>query len=548
MVVAGDEIASHICIKARYRSSRSRIGLNRNVTMAQIDDLLLSFGVTSDGTEKVAPTLPKVPEVSDTNQTPSEVSSSRTRSNPETGSNVPRIPVTTSAASHSEKIEAARANSRINQRLVSGGVGESKRYQNVRNGLFFPYSPDTLEQAGVSLTEVSNLILKFLYSRGVETGFRVAMQLGLKFPLIEAILRQLKIERLVGYKNSIAGGDYLYELTDLGRECARTLTQQSTYFGTAPVPLELYIDSVTAQSIADRKPSLEAIRRAFSDLDINERMLSNIGQAIHSGRGMFLYGPPGNGKTSMAERVTKSFGDSIWIPKAIVAGGEVLRMYDPNRHRIMELTEDEQEAVDGRWVKIERPTIVAGGELTMENLEITYIRKTGVGEAPLQMKSNCGTLLIDDFGRQRMSTDELLNRWIVPLEQRIDFLHMESGRTIQVPFDQLIIFSSNLEPRDLVDDAFLRRIPYKIHVLDAEEGDFRNLFIKLARKGKFACTPEVVDYLIQQHYVAAHRPFRYCHPRDLLRQIENRSTLHNLPREITKDAIDQAVENYFSIM
>lgn len=523
--------------------------------MPQIDDLLLSFGISpEENSQSTQPAQQEAPVVAvkPVVKTEERTNAAKT-SQPLSGkanSEEQKQPgaSTKEHLTHAEKIEAARTNTRINPNLIGTASSKSVTSRNTKNGAFFPRSPDTLEAAGASLTEISNLVLKFLYSRGVETGFRVSMQLGLKFPLIEAILRQLKIERLVGYKNSIAGGDYLYELTDLGRERSRTLTQQSTYFGTAPVPLKMYIESVNEQSIADRKPPLDDIRRAFSDLDINDRMLSNIGQAIHSGRGMFLYGPPGNGKTSMAERVTKSFGDSIWIPKAIIASGEVLRMFDPNRHRLVPTTEEEDQEVDGRWVKIERPTIIAGGELTMENLEITYIRKTGVGEAPLQMKSNCGTLLIDDFGRQRMSTDELLNRWIVPLEQRIDFLHMESGRTIQVPFDQLIIFSSNLEPRDLVDDAFLRRIPYKIHVLDAEEGDFRNLFIKLARKEKFNCTSEAVDYLIQEHYVAAHRPFRYCHPRDLLRQIENRSTLHNLPREITKDAIDQAVENYFSIM
>ena len=271
-------------------------------------------------------------------------------------------------------------------------------------------------------------------------------------------------------------------MTELGRERAKALSAVCSYFGTAPVPLNQYIESVRAQSLEDRKPSLAAIRVAFSDLDICDHMLSNVGQAIHSGRGMFLYGSPGNGKTSMAERVTKAFGDTIWIPRAIMATGEIIRMFDPNRHRPVPVTKEEMEAVDGRWVKVERPTIVAGGELQMDNLEVTYIRDSGLGEAPLQMKSNCGTLLIDDFGRQKMSTDELLNRWIVPLEQRHDFLHLESGRTIQVPFDQLIIFSSNLEPRDLVDDAFLRRIPYKIEVKDPSEQEFRNLFVKMVQE------------------------------------------------------------------
>lgn len=415
-------------------------------------------------------------------------------------------------------------------------------------GEFFPAAPTTLKESGLSHGEVSNLIIKFLSNRAVESGYNIAKQLGLRFPIVESILRQLKVDRLAAYKNSIAGGDYLYELSDNGREKARTLTEICTYFGTSPVPLESYIASVKAQSIEGRKPSLDDIRRAFSDLKISEHMLSNIGQAIHSGQGMFLYGAPGNGKTSMAERVTKSFGDNIWIPRAIYAAGEILRLYDPNRHKAVPIPSHMQPHFDGRWVLIERPTVVAGGELQMENLEISYIRNTGIGEAPLQMKANCGTLLIDDFGRQKIRTDELLNRWIVPLENRHDYLHLESGRTIQVPFDQLIIFSTNLEPRDLADDAFLRRIPYKIEVHDPSEEEFRKLFSYMVEKAEFGIEPGVLDYLIQTHYVQAQRPFRYCQPRDLLRQVENRCSVHNLPREITHEAIDQAVENYFSIM
>ncbi|MEW4490598.1 AAA family ATPase [Thalassoglobus sp. JC818] len=534
-------------------------------TFAGIDNILLSLGLDESGSFADSPSGDSEETSSgDSQSTQSAVSEQTKTASPdqhaaspesESGEAEPGKPVIgditrdnyDQARAHLAKIEAARRLAKANEKPQSDSP--PNKYPSLRGASeFSPKAPDSLEQAGLNLSDVMNLIIKYLASRGVETGYKIALQIGLNFGLVEAILRQLKIERLAAYKNAIAGGDYLYELTDLGRERARILSDQTTYFGTAPVPLEQYIASVHAQSLEGRKPSLNAIRRAFSDLDISDRMISNIGQAIHSGRGMFLYGPPGNGKTSMAERVTKSFGDTIWIPRAIIASGEILRLYDPNRHREVPISDDAELKVDGRWVRIERPTIVAGGELQMDNLEITYIRKTGVGEAPLQMKANCGTLLIDDFGRQRMSTDELLNRWIVPLEQRHDYLHLESGRTIQVPFDQLIIFSSNLEPRDLVDDAFLRRIPYKIEVKDATEDEFRALFCKQATQQKFSYTNEVIDYMIIEHYVQANRPFRFCHPRDLLRQILNRCSLHNLPREITKDSIDQAVENYFSIM
>lgn len=417
-----------------------------------------------------------------------------------------------------------------------------------RNGRFIPLAPDSLDEAGLHITEVSDLILKYLAMRGLESGYNIARQLGMKFPLAEGVLRQLKVERLVSYKASAAGGDYIYELTAEGRERARSLAAQCSYFGTAPVPLQQYIQGVEAQSLNGRKPSLQAIGEALADLQIGERMVSNIGQAVHSGRGMFLFGPAGNGKTSMAERITRAYGDTIWIPRCLTCGGEIIRLYDPNRHRALPNNGRDPDHVDGRWVQIERPTIIAGGELRMEDLEITYIRRSGIGEAPLQMKANCGTLLIDDFGRQRMSIDQLLNRWIVPLEQRHDYLHLESGRTIQVPFDQLIIFSSNLEPRDLVDDAFLRRIPYKIEVKNPSEEEFRLLFVSLSRQMGFTLAPGALDHLVTTHYHQAKRTFRFCHPRDLLRQIENRCSLHQLPRDVTRPALDEAVENYFAIM
>ena len=206
------------------------------------------------------------------------------------------------------------------------------------------------------------------------------------------------------------------------------------------------------------------------------------------------------------------------------------------------------ETYDARWVCIRRPTVIAGGELRMENLEVNYIRNTGIGEAPLQLKANCGMLLIDDFGRQRMPVDELLNRWIVPLEQRHDFLHLESGRTIQTPFDQLVVFSTNMEPKDLVEEAFLRRIPYKIEVKDPSEAEFIKLFLDSAAKAKFDCKLEKLEYLLEKHYRPIGRSLRFCHPRDLIRQMENRCTLHDLPRVVNEEGLDQAVENYFSIM
>jgi hypothetical protein len=204
--------------------------------------------------------------------------------------------------------------------------------------------------------------------------------------------------------------------------------------------------------------------------------------------------------------------------------------------------------VDSRWIRIRRPTIAVGGELTMDNLEVTLNTATGISEAPMQMKSNCGTLVIDDFGRQRMSTDELLNRWIVPLEKRYDYLNLASGKKIQVPFDQLIVFSTNLEPKELVDDAFLRRIPYKIEVIDPTEEEFRQLFVMMCPKFGFEYREDAVNYVIDKHYHQVHRPLRCCQPRDLLLQIRNYCAFHNVPLELKNEYFDFAVENYFAVM
>jgi predicted ATPase with chaperone activity len=280
--------------------------------------------------------------------------------------------------------------------------------------------------------------------------------------------------------------------------------------------------------------------------------LMRLGPAINSGRGLFLYGAPGNGKTSIAERITKAFGEFIWIPRAIGIDGEIMRLFDPGMHEEMPLSANQglidQRTIDQRWVRIRRPTIVVGGELTMDQLEVTLNTATNVSESPVQMKSNCGTLVIDDFGRQKMTTDQLLNRWIVPLEKRYDFLNLASGKKIQVPFDQLIVFSTNLEPKQLVDDAFLRRIPYKIEVTDPTEEAFRDLLKIMAPKVGVEYDEAAVDHLIEKHYKSINRPFRCCQPRDLLLQIRNYCSYIRQPAKMTPESLDFAVQNYFAVM
>jgi hypothetical protein len=415
-----------------------------------------------------------------------------------------------------------------------------------------PVEPTSLEGAGVLESSLEQLMMRFLLSRGECEGRLIADQVKLPFRFVEPVLDWLKMEQSLALKRGTATGDYFYVLTEKGRAQAKTFTAECTYFGACPVPLHDYIDSVKHQSVEAQKPKSPELKKAFADLLINPQMLDRLGPAVNSGRGMFLYGSPGNGKTSIAERVTAAFGKYIWIPRAIDIDGDIMRVYDPMSHEADMPKAGEglldQSGFDKRWIRIRRPTIIAGGELTMDMLEVQSSKITHISEAPLQMKSNCGTLVIDDFGRQKMSVDQLLNRWIVPLEKRFDFLNMPSGKKIQVPFDQLVIFSTNLEPRDLVDDAFLRRIPYKIEVCNPSEADFRKLFEIMCRVLKIPYLQEPIDYLIAKHYLPISRPFRNCQPRDLLLQVQNYCRYHDRVVELRNEYFDYAVENYFSIM
>jgi len=419
-------------------------------------------------------------------------------------------------------------------------------------GPFIPQEPESLAAAGLTESEVEALILKYMLSCGNATGRALAEQLRLPFKMLQRLLTQMKLERLVGYRSDAGLNDYEYELTELGNDRARRHAQHCTYFGAAPVAFDVYCRAVRAQTMTANKPSRADLRRAFGELVLSDEMFSQLGQALHAGKGLFLYGSPGNGKTSIAQRVTAAYGETIWIPRCISVYGEIVRLYDPSNHveaplpRTAGLVNDRP--IDARWIRIRRPTIVVGGELTMDSLEIKTHSQSGIGEAPLQMKSNGGTFVIDDFGRQRVSTDELLNRWIVPLETGYDFLNLASGRKIQVPFDQLIVFSTNLEPADLVDEAFLRRIPYKIDVVDPTESQFGALFLSMARKTGIECSEEMVEHLIEMHYRRASRPLRFCHPRDLLRQIDNFCSFHEVEPKVTPENINAAVKNYFAAL
>jgi hypothetical protein len=416
---------------------------------------------------------------------------------------------------------------------------------------FQPNQPRSLQEAGLSEALVESLICKRLLAVGRESGRNLADQVCLSFGLVEDLFQRLRTRQIITHKGAAPLNDYVYVLTDQGRETAQFMLETCAHQGAAPVPLADYVNSVEAQTIRAETPRRPQLEDAFREVSVPPDLFDRLGPAVTSGTGLFLYGAPGNGKTTLAERITRAFGQEIWIPRVILAEGELIKLFDPAYHHAVGNSQRKlvrQDTHDPRWVKIRRPTVIVGGELTMDALELRHNHKSNVSEASLQMKSNGGSLLIDDFGRQRMNPLELLNRWIVPLEKRYDFLTLASGKSIQVPFDQLILFSTNLEPRDLVDEAFLRRIPFKINVPDPDEEEFHHLF-RLACSA-FGCEydPEAVEHLLEHHYRGKDRPRRRCHPRDLLLQVRCYCQYNDLPFRMTSGALDMAVDNYFTVV
>jgi predicted ATPase with chaperone activity len=414
---------------------------------------------------------------------------------------------------------------------------------------FMPPVAKTLEETGLTQVIVEELIYKSLLGKGAQTGRELSADLCLHFNVIEPILADLKGRLLVYHKSNSGVGDFVYMLTESGQEKAMIAREISAYAGAAPVPFADYLKAVKAQSIRNEKPDYNVLAKAFEDLIFDAALFETIGPAINSGRGLFLYGEPGNGKTTIAEKLAQCFSNDIFIPKSIYVEGQILQLYDPQNHE--PVGKDEPPSLiakyDPRWIEIKRPSVMVGGELTMDALEIKYNPILRVSEAPLQMMANCGVFLIDDFGRQRVSHIDLLNRWIVPLEKRVDFLVLPNGQKISVPFDELIIFSTNLDPKSLVDDAFLRRIPYKIHVKDPTQDQFMQIFQKLCHKYGIQFDATAFQYLVNQHYKGK-RPFRGCQPRDILEQIMNSASYRRETPQMTEALLDLGCGNYFSAM
>jgi len=414
---------------------------------------------------------------------------------------------------------------------------------------FRPRTPHTIEETGLSTTLVESLVCKYLSVVGPSSGRGIAEEIGLPPGILENIFHSLRNRQFLVCLASAPLNDHVYGLTEQGLQRTQSLMNACAYVGAAPVPLANYVVSVGAQTIRAEAPRRDRLEQAFADISVDSNLFADLGPAINSGAGLFLYGAPGNGKSTLAQRITSCFSQYIWIPYTLIEGGQLIKLFDSAYH---EPAKDDSQSIvrkadyDRRWIKIRRPTVVIGGEMTMDCLEIRHDPHSNVSEAPLQLKSNCGCLLIDDFGRQRIEPAELLNRWIIPLESRHDFLTLATGKKFQVPFEQLIIFSTNLEPSSLADEAFLRRIPYKIEIGDPDEAEFYRLFQAYARNFGFPYEEASVDYLLATHYRPGGRAMRRCHPRDLLGQIQNYCRYNDLPLEMRPEYLDRIVNRYFT--
>jgi hypothetical protein len=414
-----------------------------------------------------------------------------------------------------------------------------------------PPVPASLEETGLEAGRVEQLLIKTLYG-GEATGTVLADRICLPYRILEPLIERVRAERLVEVRGSAGSGSssYRYALTDAGRERAQQFFDVSRYVGPAPVPLASYVAGMAALAAARGYIDRERLAKGFSHLIIGDAVLEKLGPAVNAGKAVFLYGAPGNGKTVIADGMGRTLGGDMYIPHAIDVDGNIITMFDPIAHESLEADAESSSVIapaprDRRWVRIRRPVVTVGGELTLEQLDLTFNPSAKFYEAPIQLKANGGVFLVDDFGRQRTRPQDLLNRWIVPLESRIDYLTLHTGKKFQVPFDVLIVFATNLDPESLADEAFLRRIPYQIPIVDPTIDEFSRIFELNCKRRQLRFHQVMVAYLQRRHYNPVRRALRACHPRDLLDQVTALCRYRGIEPVITRELLDAACASYF---
>jgi predicted ATPase with chaperone activity len=408
-----------------------------------------------------------------------------------------------------------------------------------------PGVPRTIEETGLDLPFIADLVMKHILFMGEFTLADISDRVKLPIAILDAAMELLRREKFVEVKGAadFARVTYKFTITGQGRNRATELLEISRYIGPAPVPLEDYKRMVEFQTVRNIVVAEENVKKAFSHLVVGEGLLRLLGPAISSGKAIFIYGPAGNGKTTIAESIGRLLPGKLYMPHSIIVMGQIISIFDPVNH--IPVKPDEDMAVDGRWLLIKRPVVMTGGELTIKMLDLDFNPISKFYEAPLQIKANNGLFIVDDFGRQRVDPQTFLNRWIVPLERRVDFMTLYTGMKFDVPFDQLVIFSTNIEPRKLVDEAFLRRIRYKIKIDRPTEEEFEAIFLKVCEYNGIEYRQEVLDYLKRNYYKKLDVKMNACHPRDIVDHIIDDAHYYNHPPRLTKEGIDMAWKNYF---
>ena len=442
----------------------------------------------------------------------------------------------------------------IGERLISIGALTPKQLEDALN--YFPQPPRTLESTGLSGSYLLSHAIKVFHSLGLETVGDLADAIKIPAVLCGQLLDIMRERGLVQVLGADGGADVRNTLTGKGREWALEAIEQSQYVGPAPVPMEEWIAQVRKQSILAESINRDVLVTNLSHMVLPEEFIDEIGPAVNSGRSILIYGPPGNGKTTMAEAIGMAFASVVFIPYAIEIDGQLIKMYDATMHKRAVEEEDataprslirrRTETLDGRWVPCKRPVIIVGGELSLDMLDMSFNEISKFYEAPLHMKATNGVMLIDDFGRQRVEPKDLLNRWIVPLEKRVDYLTLQTGKTFQIPFDELLVFSTNLIPENLMDDAFLRRIPYKIEINHPTRRMYEEIFRLVCQIYKLTLPDDLIPYIHDVYYSRNGKPLAAHHPKFICERVLDMARYLGVAPELKREFVLYALRNLAS--